>query len=75
MRRKYEEDEQIVSEDEKIRREVPPCAILLWLYTFTEHLKPVYTSLKAIFKKAYLFRKNMCLIIVYNFYIKSLFLK
>jgi hypothetical protein len=50
MRRKYEEDGQILIEDEKIRREVPVCAILLWLYTtFTEHIKPVYTSLKAIF--------------------------
>jgi hypothetical protein len=52
MRRKYDEDEQIVSEDKKIRREVPICAIHTWLYTFTEHLKPVLTlALRQFLKK------------------------
>jgi hypothetical protein len=46
------------------------CAILLWLYTSTEHLKKecMYTSTQPIFELTYL-KEIMYRLIVYNFYI------
>ncbi len=50
------------------------CAILLWLYTSTECLKRVYTSPGQLLEIDY-FTKVMFLIIIYNFYVYSFYLK
>jgi hypothetical protein len=50
------------------------CAILLQLYTSTECLKRAYTSPRSFLRICYL-RKIMVLIIIYNFYVNSFYLK
>jgi hypothetical protein len=50
------------------------CAILLRLYTSTERLKRVYTSPGPLLEKDY-FTLVMVLIIIYNFYVYSFYLK
>jgi hypothetical protein len=53
---------------------VEVCTILLRLYTSTEHLKRVYTS-PGPFMEIFYFTSVMVLIIIYNFYVNSFYLK